>query len=117
MPISSSELRKRFAERLSECFDDAIIDTAPGWLPLIARALSEIECELEGGPWRVLQIKEKFGELRIYTSPASDAGRRIRDESTRTCMDCGAPADQVKIEGWISTLCEICTARMRRGMR
>jgi hypothetical protein len=114
VPMTSNELRDRFAERLGECSDDAVIETAPGWLPLIAHALCEIESEFAGRPWRVLQIKEKFGELRIYTSPPSYAARGVRDESTRTCMGCGAPADPVKIDGWVSTLCELCATRRRR---
>src|SRR5260370_38580090 len=40
-----------------------------GWRDLLERACARIEAALvEGGTFRVLQIKEKFGALRFYWS-------------------------------------------------
>ena len=111
--MTSQEIRDRYAEQLRDCVDDEIIDAAPGWRPLIERALADIELDLAGKPWRVLQIKEKLGELRIYTSPPSAAARGVREASEETCMKCGAAGGYVKLGGWIATLCDTCAQRLR----
>lgn len=57
------------------------------------------------------QIKEKFGELRVYTGGITPEGRQaIRDAeelSYRTCEICGAPGAP-RQGGWIQTLCDKC---------
>jgi membrane-bound lytic murein transglycosylase D len=66
----------------------------------------------------VSQIKEKFGELRIYTgaldAAVADQVYKIIDEaeieSGRTCEWCGNPG-KVRGGGWIKTLCDNCNKR------
>ena len=57
------------------------------------------------------QIKEKFGELRIYASTASDEIEHIIDRycylSTFYCISCGKPAGYVS-SGWIEYYCKAC---------
>ena len=54
-----------------------------GWRDLLERCCARIEAALaEGGAFRVLQIKEKFGELRFYWSgDMSNAARAEVEEA------------------------------------
>ena len=63
--------------------------------------------------WRIVQMKEKYGELRLY-----DNGHKIGSTvpmiidryaklSVITCIQCGAPATRVTT-GWISPYCDKC---------
>lgn len=86
-----------------------------GWKPLADLGVQA--CNLYG--LKILQIKEKFGALRIYTSgnfedPTYKSLTHILDElewlSTRTCENCGNPGEKVKVNNgyWIKTLCPSC---------
>lgn len=80
-----------------------------GWIPLLRRLCEQLE---ERCPeTRFVQIKEKFGELRVYTEGSDDEADRLIDAaesvSRTTCEVCGGLATQhVSPSGWISTLCE-----------
>ena len=63
--------------------------------------------------WRIVQLKEKYGELRLY-----DNGHKIGSTvpmiidryaklSMITCIQCGAPATRMTT-GWISPYCDKC---------
>lgn len=89
-----------------------------GWYGLIAAACSEIAthqniCGSSDFLW--LQIKEKFGALRLYYSGGDEyiAGvvAVIEKLSERTCEICGAPASRPETPsgGWIVTRCENCS--------
>lgn len=61
-------------------------------------------------PLYIEQIKEKFGELRIYTGAATDTVYSIIDQATKesrsTCEECGsADGRMIEIRSWMSTLC------------
>ncbi len=89
----------------------------PGWGPLLRRLLQSIDSYLtdpQAKKFRVVQVKEKFGSLRLYLdAPASirpalnklvDAGCK---ESETTCPRCGGPAVLVTDDcGWMSVLCK-----------
>lgn len=59
-----------------------------------------------------LQIKEKFGTLRIYAGGASPelqgAIRLAEILSASTCEYCGCKGIKRRLRGWISTLCRNC---------
>lgn len=61
--------------------------------------------------FRVLQIKEKFGQLRFYTNWVTEGIDevicRYENLSERTCIRCGAPATKITT-GWISPFCDKC---------
>ena len=73
----------------------------PGWVPLLERLIMDLIAL--GWDRDCHQVKEKFGGLRFYTGPVSEACfQRIREaesESMRTCTVCGGPADPEKM-GW-----------------
>ena len=78
MPVTSEELRQRFARQLVKCLDDAILDTAPGWLPLIERALTETEREFAG--------------IKVYSLPSVGEG------GARRHIELGAKGDAARVE-------------------
>ena len=61
--------------------------------------------------FRIHQIKEKYGTLRIYSNFTNDKLENVigkyEDLSASTCLYCGKPAEYVTL-GWISYLCEKC---------
>jgi len=61
--------------------------------------------------YRIMQIKEKWGELCWYDSYAPkgvfDIIRKYEDISRHTCIDCGAPATKMST-GWICPYCDNC---------
>lgn len=72
--------------------------------------------------YRILQIKEKFGELRWYDNgaPAESAEKiwKIIDKYTElshhTCMICGKPAETSSDGYWLYTLCDKCKEKINR---
>ena len=61
--------------------------------------------------FRIVQIKEKFGELRFYTNWVTDEIEAIINKYTelsrKTCINCGKPATVITT-GWISPFCNDC---------
>ena len=67
--------------------------------------------------YRVLQIKEKFGQLRWYNDSYCKELEDVIDKYTalseRTCIVCGKPAEFVST-GWISPWCGECADKFCR---
>lgn len=67
-------------------------------------------------PPQVLQVKEKFGGLRFYTSWSTPRFEERIEQSTaasyRLCEDCGEPG-QLRYDGWLRTLCDACDGARR----
>lgn len=65
--------------------------------------------------YRIVQIKEKYGSLRIYDNGTPLEIRdkyytwlqKYEDLSEKTCIMCGEPATH-KTRGWINYVCESC---------
>jgi hypothetical protein len=86
-----------------------------GWFDILWRLCEDLEPRVAAlekqteRPFEVLQVKEKFGGLRIYVNDADDNIRlRIETaqlESFRTCEICGQPGTR-REGGWIKTLCD-----------
>lgn len=92
-----------------------------GWEVLWKKYLSKLFAEYDKWSkkdqkaFQFLQIKEKFGELRIYTSGSTDRLEGIAESlSNWTCEYCGAePRENGKrviwtSYGWITHMCEHC---------
>lgn len=79
----------------------------PGGWANIARQLQERLAPFVASGGRVLQVKEKFGGLRVYTS--GDGVPELDDlceAAEKTCVECGAPGTMSSRRGWISPRCE-----------
>lgn len=92
--------------------DDVSDEVGAGWLPLIAQL--HIDLLALDPDYRVSQVKEKFGELRVYL--ASDETREIEalidaatDASLTICDACGRPGALRTVAGWVLvTRCDKC---------
>jgi hypothetical protein len=86
-----------------------------GWFDLIWRLCDSLEPVVAAAesealrPFQVLQVKEKFGGLRFYTSFSNDSISALIDaaalESTQTCEVCGKPGNR-RGTSWITTRCD-----------
>ncbi len=92
------------------------IDVGRGWhqiLITLDAELTTIDPDL-----RYIQIKEKFGGLRTYTTRPSPenwnrvrrAKRRAQDAALKTCEQCAAAGSMHSRLGWYRTLCGSCAA-------
>lgn len=93
----------------------ALRSVGPGWVPLVMRLWDWLE---QTDPQaHVVQVKEKFGGLRVYIDfskhlpPGGHKPRYdIEAESFRTCEWCGRPGEPRYDRHWIKTLCDECRA-------
>ena len=88
-----------------------------GWEPILRRLCAKLEAihssrlpELE-----LVQVKEKYGTLRVYAvgggdNEVADAICAAESESARTCEDCGA-SGKMQDGAWMRTLCDVCEAK------
>src|SRR6266498_2418701 len=86
-----------------------------GWRPILERLLARLEAVITAQPvderdrFRILQVKEKFGRLTVYTAdstPDMDAAiQAAADESVGTCEVCGAPGELKERNFWWAPRC------------
>ena len=66
----------------------------------------------EQGSFAILQIKEKFGILRVYVNFRNKNIQNVLDTyediSEKTCIRCGSSATHTTTCGWIIPLCDNC---------
>jgi hypothetical protein len=91
-----------------------------GWIRIfeeMVRDLSDLK-----SPIKIDQVKEKFGELRIYVSTSDKVWPKAlkiiaeaEDLADHTCEYCGMPGEirthypDGEIRNWIKTLCNTCS--------
>jgi hypothetical protein len=88
-----------------------------GWISLLDDLCESLEEELESVPkeiredFYVVQIKEKFGALRFYTSicypDLDDLISYAEKKSAKICEFCGA-SGELRKQGWLNTRCDQC---------
>lgn len=92
------------------------IEVGRGWHQILIELdaeLTEIDPTL-----RYVQVKEKLGGLRVYTTRPSEetwnavrrAKRRAQTAALRTCEQCGRAGTMHSRCGWYRTLCGSCAA-------
>ena len=89
-------------------------ECGPGWKSMIWELLNKIQNFVDEHPehrdLEVLQIKEKWGGLRVYMlydiDEIEDLIEEYKDRSWHTCESCGSPGETSGINGWYQTLCE-----------
>lgn len=93
-----------------------------GWIPLIEEAKTIIakynqklkEEDLDAEPLEFIQIKEKWGGLRIYLNyyvqEIADQIHELESKSLYICEHCGTIKNVKRdwTHGWIMTLCDKC---------
>jgi len=90
-----------------------------GWFLLIDELCSKLSDDAVAA-----QVKEKFGGLRFYLSGIEkdhEIEQEYEDKSTKTCEECGNPAEVKNNRGWLKTICDPCLkqrelcAKIREG--
>ncbi|WP_276118012.1 hypothetical protein [Pararhizobium qamdonense] len=136
-------IRERYATLFDPTNSDEVwrylITVGPGWCPLFTDFCEQMEGVLhhhdETGRWYIRQVKEKFGELRIYVRPApyerpdvdgfmewvddidppepthvedmlGIIKQHITGRAAHVCEDCGEPGELRVLDGWYSTCCD-----------
>lgn len=91
------------------------LDCPKGWIAVLTPLCEGLE-QLASGQrkagntlLRIVEIKEKMGELRVYISPRSEEAVGLissaREKSTSICMICGKPGVTIQKDGWFLTCC------------
>ena len=100
-------------------------ECSKGWHPIIEDAFDEMSSIIRDmdavsraymhDNFRILQVKEKYGGLRIYvsaeTDEIADIIKRAEDRAYRTCEECGEYGVMTIRGGWYQTLCEPCAEK------
>lgn len=87
---------------------DNMRESYPGW----AYIISTLEVELSQYPYQLLQIKEKFGCLRVYAnsqyyqSQINQIIERAEILSSMTCWKCGDKGTIRNCNGWYMAVCD-----------
>jgi hypothetical protein len=85
-----------------------------GWFDLLYETCKKIAPLDTEKRFYFLQVKEKFGGLRLYCAGGNDEIYKItskaEDESYKICEDCGSRENVTSEGGWIVTLCDKCRA-------
>jgi hypothetical protein len=92
---------------------------ADGWYPLLERLCEELE-PVAPPEFRFTQVKEKFGEMRVYASGGNEETERLIrqacEESLRVCEECGATEGvTAEWKRWFRSLCPSCGDFQDRG--
>lgn len=91
-----------------------------GWLPIIEELFDRIQKMVDHDPdyykdFEVVQVKEKFGVLCIYTSVSFPEIDVLIDvcckKSEHICEVCGEEGSLKTEKGWTSCLCHLCRSK------
>lgn len=110
------------------------VGIGPGWIPIYLNAVNRAEEIIKANPGlriRILQVKEKFGGLRVYYRRWSEGATPGEDDdlvvdfkhagsahmvnltfehaarmADITCETCGEPGTLVSPKGWMRVACE-----------
>ena len=82
-----------------------------GWLQIIKELFDELVPLAKDSPeFCILQVKEKFGDLRVYAAGTTEeidaAIDRAECKSNETCDRCGEKGIK-RMDGWISVRCDL----------
>lgn len=102
------EFIKSHPDNFKNCWFGVECDS--GWHQLV---LDTVRHCIKLDPWiHFMQIKEKFGGLRIYCSPTKeeilDYLEIIERKSLTICEYCGIDGASVRGNLWLKTLCNEC---------
>jgi len=97
---------------MTECLMCFGFECGEGWFPILDLAFHEMnKLELPKG-FEIIQVKEKYGTLRIYVNNYTDEIDRIIEEAEKnaevTCELCSARGMLHRRNGWLRTLCPTC---------
>jgi hypothetical protein len=102
-----------FYSEYSDLLKDCSLEVGDGWLTLIRDMCKEVKyCVSKDEISPFVQIKSKFGGLRVYTMDYNENMNKIIRKyeglSLETCESCGSPGTRKGRGYWVTTLCDIC---------
>lgn len=113
--MNNKEFAKRMEEKYPHMFTRPYGGMAigPGWFKIIESLLSNIrnhtDWKKDCTPVTIIQIKEKFGGLRVYYSGGDDTVRGLvtmaESWAHGTCQECGE-CGTLRPGVWLRTLCD-----------
>ncbi|MBK1669202.1 hypothetical protein CKO28_14285 [Rhodovibrio sodomensis] len=120
--MSVSDDPKQLREELQREYGVSLpgLSCYPGWERLLRQFLDEAKAAGELDGLKVLQIKEKLGELRIYHNGSrylQHVSRKLADLSTEVCEACGGEGEFRTDGGLYRTLCQSCEDERLREAR
>lgn len=94
-------------------------DVPVGWRPMFDQLMADLDAL---DPFlRVVQAKQKFGELRVYLKTYSETAFEMIDAATRrsreTCEVCGAEGSLRTTRRYYQTLCDIHAGESERAAK
>ena len=103
------DVYSKYPQMFSECFDYSPPD---GWDAIVERLLSDIA--FVDPKAKIHQVKEKFGELRVYLDRGtddtwealSDLIHEAEEQCAKTCQRCGKPGELRNKNSWYYVACE-----------
>lgn len=94
---------------------DWLAGIGKGWHSIVQSLIDDANAEPD---CQILQVKEKFGGLRFYTSGASPKLNKLieaaEEASNSICEFCGNPGEHKDIGHWIKTSCETCLTQQKQ---
>jgi len=122
----NKDLYKQYKDILSKA--SGVEYVGDGWYKIINDCLAQLLVVLIPTKAEVVQIKEKFGTLRIYVEWNGDSGKTPYDivnkviteaenKSAITCEECGQPGTIDKSFPWVKTLCDKCKEERANEMQ
>jgi len=112
--ITREQLQNKYSPMFAEGWPNWF-DFDEGWDNLVDKTLSLIQWDVEHNNMpkvELTQMKEKFGELRIYFNGGDDRTDGIIDMSCimseQICEICGSTKNIGQTKGWIKTVCKEC---------
>lgn len=101
-------------ELRSDLRPDFTLPVGSGWSVLVVDlldALVALDAQAPGSV-QVVQIKEKFGRLRVYLARSNRAASELIDAANRAsasiCEGCGCDSMIRNRGGWLTTMCDSC---------
>jgi len=86
-----------------------------GWIPILEEGFQKIADFInknEIKDFRIQQVKEKFGGLRVYCNyymdPIDDIIDWMEEECAHTCDVCGSPDGKLRQDMWMAIRCDSC---------
>ena len=100
-------------------------EVGDGWMDLLEELFDKmqkiIDNDSQCNAIEVVQVKEKFGELRVYTNYDTDEIFNLIEEYTRKskhiCEWCGKKGKLRNDNGWYTTLCNKCHEKRLESMQ
>jgi len=101
-------IQAKYPGVLDSCFD---FSPPEGWELIVEKLVDDLM--FVDPTLKIDQVKDKFGELRVYVTNASGADEAVSDliaeaenASIKTCMRCGAPGSMREKNGWYYVACD-----------